>query len=86
MAVTAFEEALKLAAVAPAGIVTLAGTVSAAVLLAVSVITAPPVGAAAERVKEPLTFVPPVTEVGFSETEAIAAGLTVSVAALLTPE
>ena len=45
----------------PAVIVTLAGTVTAVVLLE-SVMTAPPVGAAAVRVIVPLTAFPPTTE------------------------
>ena len=45
----------------PAGIVTLAGTVTLVVLL-VSVITAPPVGASAVSVSTPVTEVPPSTE------------------------
>jgi hypothetical protein len=61
------------------------------VLLLVSVTTAPPVGAAAVNVTVPSELVPPVTLVGFKETEeivtGIATGLTVKGAlALLVPK
>ena len=55
----------KFAEVEPAATVTLAATVAAAVLLLVSVTTAPPVGAAAFSVTVPVDPVPPVTLVGF---------------------
>jgi hypothetical protein len=68
----------KVAEVAPADTATLAGTVAAAVLLLESVTTAPPVGAAAFSVTFPVDPVPPVTLVGFTETEEITGGFTVS--------
>src|SRR6476660_10540400 len=71
----------KVALLAPAGTVTLAGTV-AAVLLLDSVTVAPPVGAAPLRVTVPVDELPPVTLVGLTATEDKdkAAGVTVSVA------
>src|SRR5688572_15763836 len=54
------------ALVAPAGTVTLCGTVAAFVLLLESDITAPPEGAAALSVTVPCEALPPVTLVGFS--------------------
>ena len=70
--------------VAPAATVTDAGTDAAVVLLLTSDTTAPPTGAAAPRVTVPVLPAPPVTEVGFSVTDANG-GFTVSVAALLAP-
>jgi hypothetical protein len=66
------------AEVAPAEIVTLTGTVAAAVLLLVSVTTAPPVGAEALSVTVPVAPVPPGTLVGFTDTDEITGGFTVS--------
>jgi hypothetical protein len=68
----------KVADVAPAATVIFTGNVAAEVLLLVSVTTAPPVGAAAFNVTVPVDPVPPVTLVGFTETEEITGGLTVS--------
>ena len=73
--------------VAPAAIVTEAGTV-AEVLLLDRVILAPPVGAAAVRAIVPVADVPPVTLPGLTvkeERAAAAAGVTVTVPVLLTP-
>jgi hypothetical protein len=56
---------VKVAVVAPAGMVTVAGTVPAAVALEESVIAKPPVGAGLETVTVPVDAVPPITEVGF---------------------
>ena len=53
----------------PSGIVTLAGTVTA-VLLLVSVTTAPPDGAVPVRVRTPVTGVPPSTELDDNTTLA----------------
>jgi hypothetical protein len=63
--VTVLEVTVNVALVDPAGIVTLAGTVAALVLLLDNVTTAPPDGAAAVRVAVPVAFaLPPVTLVG----------------------
>jgi hypothetical protein len=59
---------VNVAALLPAAIVTEAGTVAEALLLA-SVTTAPPVGAAAVKVTVPVTDVPPVTLAGLTVTE-----------------
>jgi hypothetical protein len=59
---------VKVAVVAPAPTVTLAGTCAAVVLLLERETTAPPAGAAAANVTVPVEEVPPRTEVGFSVT------------------
>ncbi|MBI2219171.1 MAG: hypothetical protein HYU51_17965 [Candidatus Rokubacteria bacterium] len=59
---------VNVALVAPAGTVTLAGTV-AAVLLLDSVTTAPPVGAAAVNVAVPVEEAGPTTLVGFTDSD-----------------
>src|SRR6185369_9745960 len=59
----------KVAVVAPAATVTVAGTPAEALLL-VSAITAPPAGAAAVSVTVPVLPAPPTTVAGFSVTEA----------------
>jgi len=56
----------------PAAIVTLAGTVAAALLL-VNDTSAPPVGAADVNVTVPVTISPPETDVGDNETDCSAA-------------
>ena len=56
----------------PAAIVTLGGTVAAALLLA-SDTNAPPVGAADVNVMVPVTISPPAIDVGDSETDCSAA-------------
>ena len=74
---------VNVAVVDPAATVTLAGTCAAVVLLLVNPTVAPPVGAAALNVTVPVDELPPVTLVGFRETEdkdTVAAGFTVSVA------
>ncbi len=70
------------AVVAPAATVTLAGTVATAVLLLVSVTTAPPEGAALLRVTVPVEEVPPVTVAGLRLRDDMEApgGFTVSMA------
>ena len=77
---------VKVALVAPAGTVTLAGTL-ATVLLLESVIWAPPAGAGPLRVTVPVEdCTPPITLVGFSvseETVGGGTGITVSEAVLL---
>jgi hypothetical protein len=82
---------VKLALVAPAGTVTLAGTLPAAVLLLDSMTTAPAAGAAALSATVPVEdCAPPTTFVGFKASEVSVgagggAGVTVSVAERLTP-
>jgi hypothetical protein len=66
-AATAVVVTLNVAVVAPATIVTLAGTVADA-LLDASVTTMPPAGAADDNVTVPVLAVPPVTDVGFKAT------------------
>src|SRR5467141_385149 len=68
-AATALVLTVNVALVAPATTVTLDGTLAAAVLLLESVTTAPPDGAAPLNVTVPVEEFPPVTLVGFSETE-----------------
>ena len=72
--------------VAPAATVTLAGTWAAAVLLLVSVTTAPPTGAGPFRVTVPVEDTPPRTEVGLRPTVLSAAtgAVTVSEAVRVT--
>jgi len=66
--------------------VTLPGTVAAAVLLLERVITAPPVGAAALSVTVPWDVLPPITPIGFSANELSAkAVVTESGAVSVTP-
>ena len=77
------------ALVAPAAIVTVAGTLAADVLLLEIEMTAPPGGAPVESVTLPCELVPPVTLVGFTVTAcrlaASGTGLTVRVAVRLVP-
>ena len=70
---------VNVAVVDPAATVTFEGTVAAAVLLLVSVTTAPPVGAAPFSVTVPVDDAPPVTVVGLTLVEEIAADGTVTV-------
>ncbi len=65
-ALTAVVATLNVALVAPAGTVTLAGTVAAAVLLLDSVTDAPPAGAALVNLAVPCAAFPPTTLVGLS--------------------
>jgi len=67
-AVTALVLTVKVAVVAPAGTATLEGTLAAPLLLA-SATCAPPAGAGPLSVTVPVEEFPPVTLVGFSETE-----------------
>jgi large repetitive protein len=81
---------VKVALVAPAATVTLAGTVARAVLLLVNVTTAPPEGAALASVAVPCELLPPTTVDGLSTiAESVAgggaAGVTVKVADCVTP-
>jgi hypothetical protein len=74
------------ALVAPEATVTLAGTVAAAVLLLVSVTTAPEAGAAALNFTVPCDGFPPTTLVGFSVRDVtIADTATPSEAVSVTP-
>ena len=89
-AATALVLTVNVALVAPAGTVTLEGTVAAAVLLLESTTCAPPAGAAPLNVTVPVEELPPVTLVGFSPSEARvggggAAGVTASEAVLVAP-
>lgn len=71
---------LNIAVVAPAGTVTLTGTVAADVLLLLRVTTAPPAGAGPAKVTVPVEEMPPITTDGFNVTEATPAGFTVTTA------
>jgi len=89
-AATALVLTVNVALVAPAATVTLAGTLAAVVLLLESVTVAPPAGAAPLKVTVPVEEFPPVTLVGFSESEERVGGgggaaVTVSEADLLAP-
>jgi hypothetical protein len=75
---------VKVVDVAPAATVTELGTV-ALVLLDERLTDIPPVGATPVRVTVPVDEVPPVTEVGLSETPLRVGGLMVRVADWLTP-
>jgi len=86
-AATACVLTVKLALLAPAGMVTVAGAL-AALLLLESATCAPPEGAAALRVTVPVDdCAPPVTLVGFSVSEetVMGGGVTVSEADGVTP-
>jgi hypothetical protein len=77
---------VNVALVAPAGMVTLTGTLAAAVLLLESRTWTPPAGAAAVKVTVPVEACrPPTTLAGFRVSEAMVGSgeATVSVAALL---
>src|SRR5439155_8079410 len=77
---------VKVALAAPAGTVTLAGTVAAAVLLLASVTPMPPAGAGPLRVTVPVEEVPAFTVVGLSvSAESVAAGNTFSTALRTIP-
>ena len=76
---------VNVALVAPAAIVTLAGTCAAAVLPLVRVTTAPADGAGPVRVTVPVEDVAPITAAGLSVTDVSAAAVTVKVAVLVAP-
>jgi hypothetical protein len=77
--------AVNVAVVAFAGMVTLAGTCAAEVLLLERVTTAPLAGAGPLIVTVPVDIFPPVTDVGFITTELRVAAETVSAAVLVAP-
>ena len=81
---TALVLTLKLALVAPAGTVTLAGTAAAALLLE-SATCAPPAGAGPFRVTVPVEALPPVTLVGLRPSDETTGGSTVSEALRVAP-
>jgi hypothetical protein len=83
---TALGVTANVALIDPAGIVTLAGTVSALVLLLDSVTTKPPVGAGALIVTVPVTLVPIRPVVGLTDTAEAAGGVTVNVADFELPD
>src|SRR6267143_267174 len=68
-AATALVLTVNVALVAPAATVTLGGAVAAVVLLLESATVAPPVGAAPLSVTVPVEEFPPVTVVGFSDSD-----------------
>lgn len=90
--VTLLVVAVKDALVAPAGTVTLAGTVTTAVLLLESETSAPPLGAGALRVTMPAEGDPPTTVLGESVRAvrvgpaAVGCGVTVREALCVRPE
>ncbi len=87
--VTVDVDVVNVALVAPAAIVTLAGTVAAVVLLLDRETTAPPAGAALESVTVPRELAPPVTVAGLRLTACRLAGggtgVTVNVAVRVVP-
>jgi len=76
---------VKVAVVAFAATVTLAGTCAAAELLLDRVTTAPPVGAGPFNVTVPVEDVAPITEAGLRVTELKVAAVTVKVTVLVAP-
>ena len=76
----------KVADLAPAAMVTLVGTVAAAVLeLARVTVTLPPLATGPVKVTVPVLLAPPVTLLGERLTEESAGVVTVSVVLLVTP-
>ena len=87
---TALVPIVNVALVAPAATVTLAGVLATMVLLLESATVAPPAGAAPLNVTVPVEEFPPVTLVGFSESDERVggggdAGVTVSEADRVAP-
>ncbi len=77
---------VKVPLVAPAGTITLEGTVAAPVLLLESRTWAPPAGAGPFSVTVPVEdCTPPITLVGLSVSEETVGGVTVSEAVWVTP-
>ena len=85
LAATGLVVTVKVAVVAFAATVTLAGTCAAAVLLLDRVTTAPPAGAGPVSFTVPVEDVPPITEAGLKVTELTAAAVTVKLAVLVAP-
>ena len=85
LAATGLVVTVKVAVVALAATVTLAGTCAAAVLLLDRVTTAPPAGAGPFNFTVPVEGVPPITEAGLKVTELTAAAVTVKLAVLVAP-
>jgi hypothetical protein len=83
LAATGAVVTLNVAVVAFGTIVTLAGTLAAAVLLLPSVTNAPPAGAGPFSVTVPVDELPPKTDVGLKDTELSVAAVTVRVAVLV---
>jgi hypothetical protein len=83
--VTVFVETGAVAVVAPAGTVTLVGTVAADVLELVSVTTTPPAGAGLFSLTVAFDGEPPVTEVGLRVIAERIAALTVRLAVRVRP-
>ena len=83
-AATALVVAVNVVLLAPAGTVTLPGTVAAGLLLD-SVTGAPPAGAGPFSVTVPVELLPPVTVVGFTPSEETTGGVTLSVLVRVTP-
>ena len=84
MLATAVVVMVKVADVAPAATLTLAGTV-AEVLLLERLTLRPPVGAALPRVTVPVDELPPATDVGFTATDETTGGFTVNAAVWVPP-
>jgi hypothetical protein len=82
---TALVVMVNVALVEPAGMLTLAGTFAAAVLLLWRVTTTPPAGAAPFKVAVPTEEPPPVTVAGDFESESKDAVLTVRIVLLVAP-
>ena len=76
---------VKVAVVAPAATVTLAGTWAAAVLLLDRLTMAPAAGAGPFRVTVPVEDAPPITEVGLRLIELKVAAVTVKVVVRVAP-
>ena len=76
---------VKVAALAPAAIVTLTGTCAADVLLLLRVTTAPPDEVGPLSVTVPIELLPPTTDVGLLVTDDSVGALTVRVLVRVTP-
>src|SRR5881396_1652114 len=74
--VQATVDIVNVALVAPAGAVTLAGTIAIEGLLLESATATPPAGADVVRITVPVNAAPPVTLAGFSETDDSVCGVT----------